>query len=428
MKINSKKLEGGKVEIFVELSAEEVAPYMQNAACRLSEKSNLKGFRPGKAPYEIIKQKIGEGAIMQEALDEIIRATYIEAIEKEKLSVIGAPQIDILKNAPNNPLSYKIIVDLMPKVELGDISKITVKKQEVKVSDEKTEQTIKNLAANYSKEKLVNRAIQDKDLVEIDLQLLLDNVPIEGGTANGHKIVIGEPYYIPNFDKKLIGLKADDKKEFEVNFPKEHYNKNLAGKLIKCKVKIKSVFERELPKIDDNFAKTLGKFKNLTDLKKQIKNNLLKEQETKEEQRQELEILEKAVEISTFDEIPESLIKEEVKKMIGELQGNLANQGIKFDNYINHLKKSEGELRKDFLPQAKKRVEIALAIAEDAYKNKITVDEKKIDDEIAKMLSQYPDNYEMQEKIKSENYKNYLRNVMVNKKVIKKWGEIIFSK
>ncbi|MEA2065114.1 MAG: trigger factor [Patescibacteria group bacterium] len=425
MKINSKKLEKGRAEIFVELSTEEVAPYMQNAARRLGEKSKIKGFRPGKAPYEIIKQNFGDAGILNEALDEIIRATYIEAINKEKLNIIGAPQIDILKNAPNNPLSYKMAVDLMPKVELGDISKITIKKQEVKVGDEKVEQTIKNLAENYLKEKLVNRTVQNKDLAEIDLQLFLDNVLVEGGTSNGHKIIIGEPYYIPDFDKKLIGMKADDKKEFEIDFPKEHYNKNLAGKMVKCKVKIKGVFERELPKINDDFAKTLGKFKNLDSLKKQIKDNLIKEQETKEEQRQELEILDEVIKISTFEEIPESLIKEEVKKMIGELQGNLANQGIKFDDYMSHLKKSTEELQKEFLPQAEKRVKTALSISEYAYKNKMTIDEKNIKKEIEKMLSQYPDNNEIQEKIKSENYKNYLRNIMINKKVIKKWKKII---
>lgn len=425
MKINSKKLDKGQAEIFIELSAEELAPYMQNAARRLSKKNKIKGFRPGKAPYEIIKQNFGDAGILNEALDEIIRATYVEAIDKEKLSVIGAPQIDILKNAPNNPLSYKITVDLMPKVVLGDISKITLKKQKIKVGDEKIEQTIKHLAENYRKEKLMSRAVQDKDLAEIDLQLFLDNVPIEGGIANGHKVIIGEPYYIPNFDKKLIGMKADDKKEFEIDFPKDHYNKNLAGRLVKCKVKVNAVFERELPKINDDFAKTLGKFKDLTDLKNQIKSNLLKEQEIKEEQRQELEILNKAVEISNFEEIPESLIKEEVKKMISELKGNLANQGIKFDDYISHLKKSIEELQKDFLPQAKKRVKIALAVSEYAYKNKVTADEKNIDEEIKKMLAQYPDNYEMQEKIKSENYKNYLRNIMINKEVIKKWKKII---
>ena len=420
MKINSKKLEKGRAEIFVELSAEEVAPYMRNAARRLSEKSKIKGFRPGKAPYEIIKQNFGDAGILNEALDEIIRTTYIEAINKEKLNIIGAPQIDILKSAPNNPLSYKMVVDLMPKVVLGDIGKITVKKQEVKIEDEKVEQTIKHLSENYQKERLVRRPVQDKDLAEIDLRLFVDNVPIEGGTANGHKVIIGEPYYIPDFDKKLIGMKADDKKEFEVNFPKEHYNKNLAGKTVKCKVKIKSVFERELPKIDDYFAKTLGKFKDLADLKKQIKENLFKERGLKEKTRQELEILDEIIKISTFDEIPESLVKEEVKKMIVELQGDLTNQGIKFDDYISHLKKTAEELQKDFLPQAEKRVKTALAMSEYAYKNRMAIDEKKVGDEIKKMLAQYPDNYETQKKIKSENYKNYLRNIMLNKEVMKK--------
>ncbi len=419
MKISTKKLPKNQMEITVELDTAEIDPYLKKAVPKLSQKHKIQGFRPGKAPYEIIRQRLGEGAILEEALDEIVRTTYIEAIDKEKLNPLDMPKIEILKMAPGNPFSYKATVSLLPKITVGDINKIKITQKDIKIDEKKIDQTIKTLAESRTKEKCVNRSAQEKDTVEIDMDLLQDNVSIEGGKAIGHKVIIGEPHYVPGFDKELISLKKGDKKEFDVEFPKEHYNKNLAGKKIKCKVTVKNVYERELPKIDDNFAKSLGKFKNLNELKQEIKKNIEEEARQKENERQEIKMLDDLVNISMIDEIPEILLKEEVRKMIAELEGNLSGQGIKLSDYLAHLKKSEDELRKDFLPQAEKRVKIALILRQYGEDNKISIDEKEVEKEIEKTISHYPDNQEIRDQIKSENYKNYLRNILNNQKIIK---------
>lgn len=418
MKITTKKLPKNQMEITVELETKEIEPHLIKASSRVSAKHKIEGFRPGKAPYDLIKQRFGEGAILEEAFDDIVRATYLEAIGKENLEPIDMPQVDIVKLAPGNPLIYKATVSLLPKVEICDIKEIKVEKKEAKIDEKKVDSAIKNIAEGRLKEKPVNREVRDKDIVEINMELLQSNVPIEGGTANGHKVIIGEPHYVPGFDKELIKLKKGDKKEFEITFPKDHYNKQLAGKPVKCKVEVLGVYEREIPKIDDEFAKTLGKFKNLKEVKDQIKNNLEEEAKVKEQERQEIEMLEKLSVKSTFDEIPEVLLKEELRKMIAELDGNLANQGIKFQDYLNHLKKSEEEMKKEFLPQAEKRVKIALLLKKYAEEKEIKVSEKDIDGEVEKMISYYPNDLEVQNQIKSEQYKNYLRNTLANKKAI----------
>lgn len=425
MKTSTKKLPKNQVEITIELSTEEVSPYLKNAAPRLSKKNKIEGFRPGKAPYEVIKQRFGEAPILEEALDDIIRATYIEAIGKEKLNPIDMPKIDVLKIAPGNPLSYKATISLIPQVTVGDVKKIKLEKKEVKIDDKKIDKTIKTIAESRSKEKLVNRAAKKQDVVEIDMDLLQDNVSIEGGKSNNHKVIIGEPHYIPGFDKELIGLKKDDKKDFDVTFPKEHYNKNLAGKKVKCKVEVKGIFERELPKIDDEFAKSLGGFKDIKELKSKIKENIKEEEKKKNNEKQEIKMLDDLIEISTIEEIPDVLLKEEIRKMIAELEGNLSGQGVKLEDYLSHLKKSEEDIKNDFLPQAEKRVKTALILRQYGDDNKIKITEKELEEEIEKMASNYQGNEEVQSQIRSDNYKNYLRNILNNQKIIKEIKKII---
>ncbi len=418
MKINIKKLPKNKIELTVKLEPEEYQKEMEKAAQKISQKSKINGFRPGKAPYKIVEQKFGAGAIMEEAINDIIQNSYIKALGEKKLIPIEAPKIDVIKMAPNNPLEYKATVSLMPKVKIGNIDKIKIKAKKIKIDEKKVDQTIKQLAESRAKEKITDRGAKKNDILEIDLDLLKDNLPVEGGQSRGYKVIMGEPHYIPGFEEKLKGMKKGEKKEFDIKFPKDHYNKTLAGQIIKCKVDVKGVYERDVPKISDDFAKTLGNFKNLKELQKQIKDNLEIEAKQKEKERQELEMLDEVIKVSEFEEIPEILLKEEVHKMIHELTGNLANQGIKLEDYLTHLKKTEEELKKDFLPQAEKRVKTALFIQAYARENNINITEKEVDDEIKKLLLQYNHDENAKEQIKSPEYKNYLTNVLSNQKVI----------
>ncbi|MCD4705482.1 trigger factor [bacterium] len=417
MKISIKKLPKNQKEIIIELEQDKITPYLKKAVSRLSEKYKFNGFRKGKVPYEIVKQKLGEAVILNEAIDDIVRETYPQAIKKEKIEPIDMPQIEVLKAAPNNPFIYKAIVSLLPKTEICDLEKIKIDKKDVKVDEKKIDMAIKKLSESRAKEKLVNREAKEKDIIEIDLDIFQNNIAIEGGSVLGHKVIIGEPYYIPGFDKKLLGLKQNDKKEFEITFPKEHYNKNLAGKLTKCKIKVKGIYEREIPKIDDEFAKSLGEFKNLTELKKQIKQNFETEENSKEMQRQEIRMFEELIKESIFEEIPDVLITAETKKMVQELEANLTQQNIKLKDYLDHLKKTMEEIEKDFLPQANERVKTALFIREYAIKNNVKTSDEEINQEIKKMLKQYPDS-QNNGQLQSESYKNYLKNILTNKKAV----------
>lgn len=248
--------------------------------------------------------------------------------------------------------------------------------------------------------------------------MFLDKVPLEDGQIRDHSMIVGDPYFIPGFSENLIGLKEKEIKEFELKMPEDYYNKNLANKIINFKVKINSVFQIDLPELNDEFAKSLGQFKTLEDLTKQLKENLETEENLKTEEKLEGEILEKLIEQSSFEEISDNLVKSEIDKMFLELEQEALNQGAKIEDYLSHLKKTKEDLEKDFHPLAVKRIKSILIVQEISENEIMQVSESEITEEINNLLKAYPANKEIKEQIQSEEYKKYLKNKLLNKKVL----------
>ncbi len=428
MEITLKDVSPGEKELFIKIPFADLEPYLKEAAKQVSQEKKIPGFRPGKAPYNIVKQQVGEAYLLEKALGKIVQDTYLQALAEKKLDVFGQPEIEVLKIAPQNDLEYKAKVTLVPSVKLGNWKEIKVEKKEPKVLPHKVDALLRDLAESRAQEKEVERPAEKKDVVVVDLKLSQKGVVLDGGEAKDHKIILGEPYYIPGLEKELIGLKKGEEKNFSLTFPEKHFQKNLAGKKVDCFVKVKKVLERQVPAIDDNFARSLGNFKNLEDLKKVLQENLFLEAKQKEDERQEIEMLDKLLAISEFSALPEKLIKAEAQKMVSELEGNLANQGASFENYLSHLKKTREDLEKEFYPQAEKRVKTALLLRQFIQDEKIEVPEEEVEAEKEKILKQAPaGNLEWERQVNSEEYKNYLRNILLNRKAIKKLKEKIIK-
>jgi trigger factor len=421
MKSEVKKLPKSQVEITIEVSLEEIKPFLEKAAKKLSKDLKFDGFRPGKAPYDVVEKKVGAMGIIDEAVNDIISETYYKILEKEKLMTLGQPEINIIKAAPNNPIEYKAVVATLPKVEVGDYSKIKVEKKKVEVKDEQVDKVIDDIRNMRAKEKLVKREAKTGDRLEIDFDVSLDKVVIEGGSHKKYPITIGESRFIPGFEEKLIGLKAGDDKEFKLKFPEKYHQKTLAGKECDFKVKCNGVYEREVAKLDDAFAKEVSnkQFKTLVDLKKNVRNNIEKDEENKANQRVEIEMLDKLVEISNFeDELPETLVKNETNKMLHEMEHNLTSQGMKFEDYLSGIKKTREDLEKEFEPQATQRAKTAIVAREIYQEKKFKVTDEEIQVEVAKMIAAYPDNPEAKKQLESPQYQEHLRNQLGNRKVI----------
>lgn len=427
MKTEKRDLEKSQIQINFELEHKEVEPYLKKAATRLSEKTKIEGFRPGKASFDVVKQKLGDMAIYEEALDEIIKKTLFKYIEKENLAVIGQPNIDVEKIAPGNPLSYKATLTLLPKVKLCDYKNdVKLERNEIKVDEARAEKVLKDFQKMYAKEKLVEREARAGDRVEVDIDMFINKVAVTEGSAKKQSLLLGDNLFVKGFDEQIFGMKKDKAKEFKLKFPKEHYRKDLVDKEVEFKVKLLSVFERELPKIDDEFAKQLGA-KSLEELKGQVKADLLREAETKQEQTLETEMLKKLTEKSTFDPIPDLLVNSEVDKMIEELKIGVMQQGIAFEDYLTSINKKAEDLKLDFAGQALDRVKSALLTREISKHESIKVEEAEINAEIEKYLQVYGQNEQERKTIESSEYKDYLKNVIANRKVIQLLKEIIIK-
>jgi len=423
MNIAKKDLEKSQVELTVELSSEEMKPYVKLGAEKLSREIKIDGFRPGKAPYEVLKAKIGETAILEEAARIAINKTIDKAI-KEKIDgqPVGQPQVSITKLAPGNPMEYKVVLAMLPEIKTGDYKNAKIKIEAEEVKEEEVEKIIEYLRESRAREAAVDAPAKKGDKVVVDIEMFLDNVPVEGAQGKGVAIIIGKDFIIPGFDKNLIGAKKGDARDFAIVYPKDHHMANLAGKTVDHKVKIMEVYERELPAPDDDFAAGFG-FKKFAEMKESVKKNLEQEKKQKAEQKAEIEMLDKIVKDSRFGDIPDILIDNETRAMIGELEHSVSEQGGNFDDYLTSIKKTREQLVLDMLPEAVKRVKSALVIREIAAREKIEVSDEEVEKKLKELLKRYQGYEKVEARVKEPGYKEYLRNVLANRKVIEKLKE-----
>jgi len=429
MKSEIKKLPQSTVEITVEVSVAELEPFMKKSAVKISENAKIQGFRPGKAPYETIKAKFGEMAILQEAIDDIIMETYYRVIKENELTTIGQPKIDLEKIAPENPFIYKATVNILPEVKVGDIKKLSLQRETIKISDDKVNQTIEEIRAMRAEEKKVERPAQNGDLVKFDFNVYRDGVPIENGASKNYPLIIGENRFIPGFEEQLVGLKAGDEKEFKLNFPKEYHEKSLAGKPAEFKVKINEIAEIVKPELTDDFAQMISaqKFKTVAELKENIIKNLTDEETEKQERELEAKMLEELVKISEFEELPDILIKEELHRMMHELEDSIAKQGMQMADYLNAIKKTPEELEAELKPQAELRVKTSILARELYQQQKMEVTPDEIEKEIEEMLKRYGNNPDAKKQLETETYKEYLKNVIGNRKIMDYLKQLIIK-
>ncbi len=418
MKIEKKQLPKNQAELTIEIKPAEYQNFLEKTAQKMSENSKIKGFRPGKAPYDLLKAQFGEMKILENALNDILTHFYFETIKKEKLKPISYPQIDIQKMAVNNPLIFKATINLIPEVKLGDLNKIKIKPKKIEIKEQEIDKAIETLRENQAKEILADKKIAKGDKAEIDFTVKIDNVPIEDGKSTNYPLVIGKGHMIPGFEDNLIGKKKDEEIKFKLNFPKEYHNKNLAGKEADFEVKIKSVFQRELPEINDAWAQKTLSSKNLNDLKDKIKKNYQIQKEQEQDRRLENEIIEKLIQNSEIGELSDNLLQQETHKMIEELKQNISQQGLKFEDYLKQINKKVEDLENNFKEQAQKRLQASLIMRKLIEEEKIEASDKEIQNEIEMAQQMYGNNEQIAKTLNSPEYQAQLKINLLNKKVM----------
>lgn len=417
MSYTTKKLDKSQIELKITVEPKDYQKHLEKASVKISERVAIKGFRAGKAPYEMVKKEVGEMKIVQEALEQIVQESFYNAIKEEKLETIGMPKINVDKMAPGNDIIYTAIVALLPKVTLPDLEKIKVAKKPKEIDDKQIDETVDAIRGMHAVEVIKNGKAEGTDKLVLDMDMFFENVPVDGGQAKDHQVYLSENHYIPGFNEQVAGLKKGEEKEFSLDFPTEHFQKHLAGKKVDFKIKVKDVYERQLPEINDELAKKLGQ-ESMEKLKELIKANLVQEAESKAEQKLEIEVLENLIDKSEFEEIPEVLIDAERQKMFYELKADLDKHGVSIEQYLADAKKSQEEMYEGFKEQAIKRAKASLVSRQIAIENKITVDDKELDGEIKVMEAMYKDNSEYVERLKRPEVRDTIAMTLQNRKVM----------
>jgi len=414
MKQSVQKIPGGKLKITFELTNEETDKMRQRAAQVISQNYELPGFRPGRAPLEIIKQRVSQAVIDQETVLVAVKEYYLKTVLQNKLDVIGQPAVEL---RVSSPLVFDVVVDKLPEVDLGNWQKVEVVGKKVQVTETEVNKIIDDIRDKQASEIVVARPAALGDKVVINFVVSVDKVAIEGGSQQDYPVIIGHNQLVPGFEDNLIGLVSGQTKEFSFTFPAD-YQKSLAGKLALAKVTVKQVLERRLPELDETLVKNLGYFKSVDDLKNKLRQNLLDEKNNDEAVRLERELLEKLVSQAQFEELPVSLVEREAQAMINELSHSLEHKGLAWSDYLANIKRTEQDLQKEFQPQAEQRVKVALLIRQFVKQHNLEIDEASFNQEWHNVLQSYQHDRESFNRLQTEDYKDYLRSSLTNKKVV----------
>ena len=367
---------------------------------------NIPGFRKGKAPFKIVERYYGDNIFYEDAFNELAPEVYDEEVKKNKIEVASRPQIDIVQMEKGKELIFTAIVATKPEVKLGKYKEIPLKKIEYQVTDEDVNHEINHMAEHNSRIVTVDdRAVKDGDIVTIDFEGFVDGKAFEGGKAENHELTVGSKTFIPGFEEQLIGMKIDEEKDINVKFPEEYFSKDLAGKDAVFHIKLHTIKEKQLPKIDDEFAKDVSEFDTLEELKKSIKEKKEKENEERAKHETEDAAVEAVCENTKID-IPEGMIELEIDNMEQNIDQRLQYQGLNLDQYLKMMGKTEPDLRKEYKEQAEKNVKSRLVLDQIIKDEKIEADEKYVKEKIEEMAKQY--NKKVEELEKNEDLKSYL--------------------
>lgn len=417
MSVKVEKTENkNEVKLSFEIEAEKFEDAMKKVYAKTAKYFTIPGFRKGKAPMAIVERTYGSSIFYEDTFNELVPDIYDEAIKENKIEAVSRPQIDISQMEKGKDLKFTAIVQIKPEVKLGKYKGIELKKIEYTVSDKDVEHELGHMAEHNARLVTVDdRPVEKGDITIIDFAGSIDGVAFEGGTATNQELEIGSNKFIPGFEDQIIGMKVNEEKDINVTFPEDYFSKDLAGKEATFKVTLHEIKKKELPKIDDDFAKDVSEFDTLEDLKADIKSKMEKENE----ERAKYESEEAAIEAVCKDvevDIPSGMIETEIDNMVKDIENKLSYQGLTLDQYLKLTNKTMENLRKEFDEQANKAVKSRLVLEAIIKAEDIKPDDKEVEEKVKEMAKNYgrPED----ELLKNEGFKNYIIDNMKYEKAI----------
>ena len=388
MSVQVEKLEKNMAKLTVEVSAEDFKAAIKKAYNKTKNRFAIPGFRKGKASQAVIEKMYGEAVFYEDAADEAINSTYAEAMKESGLDIVSRPEITVEQIGKDQAFIYSALVAVKPEVTLGEYKGVEVEKADAAVTAEDVEAELKRVQEQNARLLTVeDRPVADGDQTVIDFEGFDNGVPFDGGKAEGHSLELGSGSFVPGFEEQLVGAKAGDEKELNITFP-EDYHAELAGKAVVFKVKVHEVKAKELPEVDDEFAKDVSEFDTLADFKKDLGEKLKERRETQNQRDFEAALMEQVMDNMEV-EIPDAMVEYEADNLVNDMAQRIQAQGIPFDQYLAMTGMTMDIMREQAKAAALERVRRELALGAIVAAENITISDEELEEEYKRLAEQY---------------------------------------
>ena len=391
MKVKVENVENKANEVKIEFTveAEKFNEAIQNVYKKNAKYFNIPGFRKGKAPFKMVEKAYGIQIFYEDAFNEIAGEVYSKGLEDNKIEAVSKPEIDIVQIEAGKDLIFTAVVQTKPEVKLGKYKGIEIKKVEYNVSDEDIEHELSHAAEHNARLVSVeDKPVEKGNITIIDFEGFTDGKAFEGGKAENYELEIGSGRFIPGFEDQIIGMKIDEEKDINVKFPEDYPSKDLAGKDATFKIKLHEIKKKELPEINDEFAKDASEFDTLEEWKKSIKEKKEKENTSKAKFEIEEEAISEVCKNTTVD-IPSGMIETQIDNMEQDIASRLSYQGMNLDQYLQMVGKTKKEFRDEYKEEAEKQVKTNLVLEAIMKDAKIEVTKEEIDAKVKEMAEMY---------------------------------------
>jgi trigger factor len=410
------KNEKNQAVITVTVSGEEFEKAIEQAYHKTAGRYAIAGFRKGKAPRKLIEKYYGEGVFFEDAFNEVCGPAYGKALDELKLIPVSRPEIDIKEIKDDKSVVFTATVDLKPEVELGKYKGIKIEKNEYTVSDEDVQRELDAALDRASRMvEVEGRAVKEGDTVTLDYSGSVDGVKFPGGTAENQTLVIGSHTFIPGFEEQMVGMEIGQEKDIEVKFPEDYHAQELKGKDAVFAVKVHGIKEKQVPELDDEFAKDVSEFDTLEEYKADIRANLQKKNEERADNEYEVKLVDAVCDEAKV-EIPESMIERQLDYQMNDMAMRLSYQGVSMEDYFKYTGSDEKQMRDMYRPDAEKTVRRQLVLEAVKDAEKIEALPEDIDKELAKYAEMFKKSVEEYKAgLKPEELEYFTDSAVVNK-------------
>lgn len=410
MNAKVEKLENSQVKLEITVEAEKFEEGMQKAFFRNAKHFNVPGFRKGKAPRNIVERYYGESVLYEEAFNIIVPEIYDEVIKENNLEVVSNPDIDISQIGKGKDLVFTAVVTVKPEVKLGKYKGLKVEKKEYPVTEEDIQNHLNEMAEKNARIITAEEGekAQKGNTVVIDFDGSVDGVPFEGGKAENYSLELGSGSFIPGFEEQVEGMKVGEEKDINVKFPDNYFSKELSGKDAVFKIKLHEIKKKELPAIDDEFAKDVSEFDTLAELKDDLKEHIEEENTRRAKYEEEEEAISAMLEKTEVD-IPKVMIDNEIDEYLKDFETRLSYQGMTLDMYLQLMGKDILDVRKEYEEKATRNIKTRLSLEAIFKAEELEVTEEMINEKLAEAAKAYGRDADEFVKKATEQMKEYVK-------------------